>query len=308
MSRMPLLFAFPGQGVQYEGMLRAMLERTPESRVVFDEVGAALEKDVLGLDTAEALEDSEAVQICLLTAGVASSRLLESRGIVPAMTAGLSIGAFGAAVAAGVLDLGDAARLVAKRGRLMQDAYPSGYGMMAVGGLTEYEVADAVEDMEGLYVANVNAERQIVLSGTWEVLERAAALLVARGATFAKKLRISVPSHCPLLQEASDQFAEAMADVVFRRPKVPYLSGSNARVLWDPARISDDLLRNMMRPTHWADAVRAAHERGIQFMVEMLPGKVLTGLSASVFEDASALEEHGPDRMAARLGHLARYD
>jgi len=137
---MSVLFTFPGQGAQKPGMLHT-LPAHPETARTLAEASAALGRDVLALDSADALRSTVAVQLSLLVAGVAMARVLAAHGAVPRMVAGLSIGAWPAAVVAGVLEFADAVRLVELRARLMEDAYPSGYGMTAIGGLTRQQLA-----------------------------------------------------------------------------------------------------------------------------------------------------------------------
>ena len=134
---MTVLFTFPGQGAQKPGMLHTLPDH-PETARTLAEATAALGRDVLALDDAAALRSTVAVQLVLLVAGVAFARVLAAEGAAPGMVAGLSIGAWPAAVVAGVLDFADAVRLVELRARLMEDAYPSGYGMTAIGVLYGY--------------------------------------------------------------------------------------------------------------------------------------------------------------------------
>ena len=136
---MSILFMFPGQGSQNAGMLHA-LPQDPAVARTMEEAGDALNVDPLGLDTEQALGSTVATQLCLAIAGVAAARALIRQDAAPDMVAGLSIGAWPAAVAAGVMDFGDALRLVRLRGQLMEDAYPSGYGMAAIVGLDEPQV------------------------------------------------------------------------------------------------------------------------------------------------------------------------
>ena len=131
---MSSLFAFPGQGAQKPGMLHRLPDE-PQIAAALAEAGEVLGEDALALDSAEALQSTRAVQLCLLIAGVAGARLLMRDGLRPDYVAGLSIGAYPAAVTAGALAFADAVRLVALRGELMQRAYPQGYGMTALSGL-----------------------------------------------------------------------------------------------------------------------------------------------------------------------------
>ncbi len=145
---MSTLWAFPGQGAQQPGMLHGLPD-APAVRACLEEAGAVLGEQVLALDSAEALRETRAVQLCLLIAGVACARLLIQRGHRPDYVAGLSIGAYAAAVIAESLDFADALRLVALRGELMQRAYPSGYGMSAILGLDQRTLEGLLGEAEG---------------------------------------------------------------------------------------------------------------------------------------------------------------
>ena len=166
---MSTLFQFPGQGAQRPDMLHALPDDA-EIRRTLAEAAEVLDTDPLSLDSAQTLEHTRAVQLCLLIAGVATARLLLSRGPVPQLVAGLSIGAYAAAVVADALDFADSLRLVARRGELMQAAYPSGYGMLAILGLGRGAVEKLVSDHQRpdapLYLANANAEQQYVVAGS----------------------------------------------------------------------------------------------------------------------------------------------
>ncbi len=162
---MSVLFAYPGQGAQRPGMLAALPDEPPV-RACLEQAADCLGQAPAELESAEALRGTRAVQLCLLIAGVAASRLLETRGHRPGLVAGLSIGAYPAAVVAGALDFDDALRLVALRGELMQAAWPEGYGMSAILGLEQAQLEALIlavrREHPPLYLANVNAERQLV--------------------------------------------------------------------------------------------------------------------------------------------------
>lgn len=279
---MSVLFTFPGQGAQKPGMLHTLLPH-PETVRTLDEATAALDRDVLLLDSAAALRSTVAVQLALLVAGVAMARVLAAHGALPAMVAGLSIGAWPAAVVAGVLEFTDAMRLVELRARLMEDAYPAGYGMTAVGGLTRQQLEPLLARVHGpdtpVYLANLNAPRQLVVAGSAPALDAVAALALAHGAHRAERLAVPVPSHCPLLDEQARTLACACDQVARRRPRITYISSSAARALFDGDRIVADLAANMARPVLWADTSRHAWERGARTALEMPSGTVLTRLA-----------------------------
>jgi len=289
---MSVLFTFPGQGAQKPAMLHALPEH-PEAARTLAEASQALGRDVLALDTAEALRSTVAVQLCLLVAAVAMARVLAAHGARPQMVAGLSIGAWPAAVVAGVLAFADAVRLVELRGRLMEDAYPSGYGMTAIGGLTRQQVAPLVARVHGpaspVYLANLNGQRQVVIAGSDAALQAVAALALEHGAQRAERLAVAVPSHCELLDAQARALADALAHVTLARPRIGFISSSQARMLFDAGRIGADLAANMARPVLWADTVRHAWERGARLAVEMPTGSVLTKLTAPEWPDGAAL-------------------
>lgn len=285
---MSSLLVFPGQGAQQPGMLH----RLPRDTV--DEASAVLGEDVLLLDAAQALKSTRAVQLCLLIAGVAASRQLS---MAPDYVAGLSIGAYPAAVVAGALDFGDALHLVSLRGELMQQAYPQGYGMTAIIGLdlstVESLLAQVHRTDTPVYLANINADNQVVIAGSDAAMKAVAELAKGCGAGLAKRLAVSVPSHCPLLDGPADTLAKAFAKVQLRTPSLGYLSGSRARPVIDPDALRDDLAFNMCRVVDWRGTVQSAYERGVRLQIELPPGAVLTGLARRVFEQGSVIAFDG---------------
>ena len=293
---MSVLFTFPGQGAQKPGMLHA-LPSHPETARTLEQAAAALGRDVGTLDSETALRSTVAVQLCLLVAGIAMARVLAAHDAQPQMVAGLSIGAWPAAVTAGVLDFSDALRLVELRARLMEDAYPSGYGMTAIGGLTRQQLEPLVMQVHGpaapVYLANLNAPRQIVIAGAEAAMDAVAALALEHGAQRAERLAVAVPSHCELFDDQARTLACAMEQVPLGRPRITYISSSAARALFDGRRIGADLAANMAHPVLWADTVRHAWERGARLALEMPSGSVLTKLTAPEFPDGVALSCEG---------------
>jgi malonate decarboxylase epsilon subunit len=282
------LLVFPGQGAQQPGML----QRLP--RETLNEASNVLGEDVLLLDSAKALQSTRAVQLCLLIAGVAASRQLS---MTPDYVAGLSIGAYPAAVVAGVLSFSDALHLVSLRGELMQQAYPQGYGMTAIIGLdlatVEALLARVHSAETPVYLANINADNQVVIAGSDAAMKAVAELAKGCGAGLAKRLAVSVPSHCPLLEAPAQRLAKAFARVPLQTPKMGYLSGSRARPLIKPEALRDDLAFNMCRIVDWRGTVQSAYERGVRLQIELPPGAVLTGLARRVFEQGTVIAFDG---------------
>ncbi|EJM71731.1 malonate decarboxylase subunit epsilon [Pseudomonas sp. GM55] len=285
---MSSLLVFPGQGAQQPGMLA----RLPRETLI--EASDLLGEDVMQLDSAEALLSTRAVQLCLLIAGVAASRQL---GMSPDYVAGLSIGAYPAAVVAGALSFSDALHLVSLRGELMQQAYPQGYGMTAIIGLDLATVDGILARVNSagmpVYLANINADNQVVIAGSDAAMKAVAELARGCGAGLAKRLAVSVPSHCPLLEAPAQRLADAFANVPLQTPKTGYLSGSRARPLIKPEALRDDLAFNMCRIVDWRGTVQSAYERGVRLQIELPPGAVLTGLARRVFEQGTVIAFDG---------------
>ncbi|TKI05026.1 malonate decarboxylase subunit epsilon [Martelella alba] len=289
---MKILLTFPGQGAQTPGMLHRLPE-DEESLRLLECASDVLGKPALDLDDAQALRSTRAVQLCLYIAGVIHARRLLRAGVVADYTSGLSIGAFPAAVVAGALDYEAGLRLVALRGELMERAYPAGYGLSAITGLSRVMLEGMISRVHGpdrpVYLANLNADDQFVIAGSEPAMAEVCEQAMAQGAARAQRLAVAVPSHCALLDKPAEALAEAFASVELRRPTLNYLSGSTGRVLVQPKRIAEDLAMNMARPVHWQDAMLSAYQRDVRLAIEMPPGAVLTGLTKRVMEQGEAV-------------------
>jgi malonate decarboxylase epsilon subunit len=273
-----------------------MLHSLPNHQAVthtLDEAASILGSDVLKLDAEAALRSTVQVQLALLISGVAISRLLESEGAHPDIVGGLSVGAFGAAVAAKVLPFDAALRVVRLRGELMEGAYPKGYGMAAIVGLSEVQVAAIVHKIHAsdspLFLASVNAPRQIVLAGADGALKTAGEQACLAGATRVTRLQVGVPSHCELLQKEAERLARAMAGVELSPPEALYIDNRGGRELRSAESICEDLATNMAHPVRWHDGTGVMYERGVRLFVELPPGRVLTALIVTAFPDVRAV-------------------
>lgn len=310
---MSSLLVFPGQGAQQPGMLQR-LPPSPETRACLQEACEVLGEDVLTLDSPQALASTRAVQLCLLIAGVASARTLLQAPLRADYVAGLSIGAYPAAVVAGALGFADALRLVRLRGELMQQAYPQGYGMTALIGLdlatVEGLLAQVHSPQTPVYLANINADSQVVIAGSDAAMQAVAELARGCGVGVAKRLAVSVPSHCPLLEQPAQTLAAAFAEVPLQMPVLGYLSGSRARPLRTLEQLRDDLAFNMCRVVDWRGTVQSAYERGVRLQIELPPGAVLTGLARRVFAQGTVIAFDGArlDTLQALLREEGRRD
>jgi malonate decarboxylase epsilon subunit len=287
-----IAYLFPGQGAQTSGFLHRLPEH-PAVSATLEEAATVLGMDVMSLDSAAALASTVAVQISLLIAGVAVMRALAHEGLVVDAAAGLSVGAFGAAVACGALRFSDALPLVKLRGECMERAYPSGYGMASIIGLDEQQVAAIVERVGGagaqIYIANVNAPMQIVVSGADPALDAAVEKARQSGARRAERMAVTVPSHCPLLDAVAGRLAAAMAAIEMHDPQRPYVSNRRARVVQDAEGVRDDLIHNVANAVRWHDSVTLLYELDVRLFIEPPPGKVLSKLAQQAFSDARAV-------------------
>lgn len=284
---------FPGQGSQSPGFLHR-LPAHPVVDATLAEASEVLSVDVLTLDTQQALRLNIAVQIGLVVAGVATARRLADAGFDIELSAGLSVGAYAAAVTCGALSFPDALRLVKKRAEVMENASPTGYGLAAIDGLTEQQIETLANDSssdaaEHVYIGNVNAPRQIVVAGSDAALAAFAARALAAGAHRAKRLAVSVPSHCELLAAAADELVDFAAGMPFQAPRAVYIGNRSARALRSPEAIRADLATNMRYTVRWFDALTAMIELGATVLVEAPPGQVLTSIATAAYPGVTAL-------------------
>src|SRR5580700_9658458 len=280
-----------GQGSQQLRMLHDLV-RHPAVDETLSEVSAVLDLDVLTLDTPEGLQSAVSVQLAILTAGVATARVLQRRGFAPLVVAGLSVGAFSAAVAADSISLSDAVGLVRSRAEQMQQLFPVGYGLSAIVGLTEAQVAklvDAVNTKEHpVFVGNINAPRQIVIAGSNEGMEQVLEKARSRGARKAEQLDVLVPSHCSLLQPVADSLRNQLQSISVRDPKPIYLANVDARAVRSAQGVAKDLADNIAHGVRWHDATTVACELGCELLLEVPPGHVLTDLARENLQGVQA--------------------
>ncbi|MDF2418439.1 malonate decarboxylase subunit epsilon [Acinetobacter beijerinckii] len=288
---MSTIWVYPGQGAQKINMLHDLPKHALVNQYL-EQASDVLKENVMLLDQVDALKSTYAVQLCLYIAGVISSALLREQGLQPKYVAGLSIGAWAAATVANVIRFEDGLTLVAKRAELMQQAYPNGYGMTAIIGADRFQVeswiAKVASDGQEVFIANLNAENQVVISGSFEAMQLVAKYANQSGA-ISKKIEISVPSHCMLLEKQAQQLACLAKGFNSQQPTIRYLSGTSARLLRTNTQIIDDIVFNMSRTVDWQSTVQVAWERGVRLQIEALPGTVLTGLARKVFKEGTVL-------------------
>ncbi|HIF9338466.1 TPA: ACP S-malonyltransferase [Photobacterium damselae] len=281
---------FPGQGSQAVGMLAELAEQFPIVQATFAEASEVLGYDLWALvqnGPAEDLNQTHRTQPALLTASVAIWRVWQEKGgEQPTVLAGHSLGEYSALVCAGVIDFKEAVKLVELRGQLMQEAVPAGVGAMsAIIGLDNDAIAkacaDAAEDQVCSPV-NFNSPGQVVIAGNKEAVDRANALCKEAGAKRALLLPVSVPSHCELMKPAADKLAVALENMTFNTPAISVINNADVATETDPAAIKLALVKQLYGPVRWTESVERMAAEGIEELLEMGPGKVLTGLTKRI--------------------------
>lgn len=300
---------FPGQGSQTVGMLAELATEYPIVTETF-----AQASDVLGYDLwqltqqgpVEELNKTWQTQPALLTASVAIWRVWQQQGgKQPSLMSGHSLGEYSALVCAGVLDFQQAVRLVELRGKLMQEAVPEGTGAMyAIIGLDNEAIAKACEtSAQGQVVSpvNFNSPGQVVIAGNKEAVERAGAACKAAGAKRALPLPVSVPSHCALMEPAAKKLAAALESVDIHTPLIPVVNNVDASIETTPEAIRSALVRQLYRPVRWTECVEFIASQGVESLLEVGPGKVLTGLTKRIVDTLTAAAVNDPASLSAAL-------
>jgi [acyl-carrier-protein] S-malonyltransferase len=245
----------------------------------------------------------------VLTASVAAAAACAERGLMPGLAAGHSLGEYSALVVAGALRLVDALRVVRRRGELMQAAVPVGTGAMAaimgVGfSVVEHVCAEAAQG-EVVQIANLNSEQQIVIAGHRAAVERAVALARERGGRKSVLLPVSAPFHCALMAPAAEGLAGELARVTVADPAIPVVRNVDGGVTRRADEVVPFLLRQVASPVRWTDCVQRLAAEGATAFVEVGPGRVLSGLTRRIVEDARVVAVEDPAGLDKALAALA---
>ncbi len=296
MSMSEFAMVFPGQGSQDLGMLADLATAFPAVEQTFAEASDVLGYDLWALvqqGPEEELNKTWQTQPALLAASVAIWRVWQEKGgKAPSLMAGHSLGEYSALVCAGVIDFKQAIRLVELRGKLMQEAVPEGIGAMYVIIGLDNESIDRVckEAAQGQIVSpvNFNSHGQVVIAGEKEAVERAGDACKAAGAKRALPLAVSVPSHCALMKPAADKLAVVLEGIEFSHPQFPVINNVDVKIEQSAEAIRDALVRQLYNPVRWTDTVEFIAGQGIGQLLEIGPGKVLTGLNKRIVNTLSA--------------------
>ena len=273
-------FLFPGQGVQKCGMGKDFYENSSQAANLFEKASEALGLDMKALCFEEnaRLDQTEYTQAALVTTYLAMCRELESRGVKPDITAGLSLGEYAAIAVAGAMSDLDAIRLVRKRGMLMQNTVPAGEGAMcAILALDEKKIEEVLNEIPDVTIANYNCPGQIVITGKTAAVEMAAARLKEIGARRTLMLNVSGPFHSPMLEPAGAALRQELEQVTFQKLQIPYVTNVNACEITDASEITELLVRQMYSPVRWMQSMEYMLKSGVDTFVEIGPGKTLEG-------------------------------
>lgn len=285
-------FIFPGQGAQYIGMGKDFYEQILVSKEVFE-----LASNVSGLDVAalcfeenDKINITEYTQIAMLAMEVAILKAIEERGYKPDVTAGLSLGEYGAITAAGVMSAEDVFKVVRKRGIYMQEAVPEGGAMVAVLGLDTAVIEEVCAKTEGVIsIANYNCPGQIVITGESDAAERAVQALKEAGAKRCVPLNVSGPFHSCMLEDAGEKLGQVLNQATVCDIRIPYLSNVTADYVMDKEQVKPLLVRQVSSPVRWQQSVERMIADGVDIFVEIGPGKTLSGFMRRINKEVKTL-------------------
>lgn len=275
-------FLFAGQGAQTVGMARDLYDHYSCVRETFDQASELLGYDIRSLidHDQDKLHQTRYTQPAILTTSIAIYRILQAKGIKPDIVAGLSLGEYSALVAAGALDFETALKLVAKRGQLMEEAAPAGSGkMVAIMNADVALIEQACQEASSLGVvspANYNTPQQIVIGGQVEAVDKAVAILKEAGVKRMIPLQVSGPFHTALLQPASQALAAVLKDITFDAFSIPLVGNTEASIM-SKETIPSLLARQVMEPVRFYESIEAIKVFGVEQVIEIGPGKVLSG-------------------------------
>lgn len=280
-----IAFIYPGQGAQVCGMGQDFYEQTEIGKQVFD-----LASEILGFSVPELcftendlLDITEYTQAAMVTTSIAMTKVLESKGIKPDVTAGLSLGEYCALYAAGVMNEKDAIATVRQRGILMQKEVPVGLGAMAaVLAMDASAIESVIADIDGVQIANYNCPGQIVISGKKEAVETACEKLKEAGAKRTVMLNVSGPFHSKMLTGAGEKLGEVLAGVEVHTPVIPYVANVTAAYVTDADEVKPLLEKQVSSSVRWQQSVEAMLADGVDTFVEIGPGKTLAGFMKKI--------------------------
>jgi len=286
---------FPGQGSQSAGMLSELAENFNIVKEVFQEASDTLCFDLWNMCQSDhdSLNQTVNTQPAMLTAGYATFSVLKGEcDLMPHSYAGHSLGEYTALVAAGSIKFSDAIKLVRKRAELMQDAVPAGTGgMAAIIGLSDEEVINVCLSYEGEGViepVNFNSPGQVVVAGSKEAVDEICKSMKEAGAKRAVPLQVSVPSHCSLMNSASDKFSAFVNEIDIQLPNISVIHNVGAVSADSADQVREYLIDQIKKPVLWTQTISNMSNLGVEKIIECGPGKVLAGLTRRINKNLSS--------------------
>jgi [acyl-carrier-protein] S-malonyltransferase len=283
-------YVFPGQGSQFPGMGKAIVEQSETAKKLVEQANTELGFDLAAImfsGTEEELRRTDVTQPAIFLHSMLAYTTLNN--LQPTMVAGHSLGEFSALVAAGVLSFADGLRLVAARANAMQKACELEPGTMAaVLGLDDQKVETICSSITDIVVpANYNCPGQLVISGSVVGIEKACIALKEAGAKRALVLPVGGAFHSPLMKAAEEELQGAIQSITFNAPSCPVYQNVVAMPVTDPATIKQNLINQLTGPVKWTQSVQAMVADGATEFTEVGPGKVLQGLIQKIKKEVS---------------------
>ena len=291
-----IAFVFPGQGSQKIGMGKDLVENYPEAKILLNRANEALKEERVDIGKIcfegpeEELKNTVNAQPAILTISTILYKLLRKNKIKPSVVAGHSLGEYSALVASSAIKFEDAVKLVRKRGEYMQSATPAGTGsMLAIIGLEKDEISkmcEKINDIGIVEIANHNSPTQIVVSGEIKALKKLSVMAKEKGARRVIPLKVSAPFHSSFMETAKENLARYLEKVKINNPKIPISCNVSANYVRNKEEVRSALIKQMTHPVKWVDTITKMNSEGINYFIEIGPGKVLKGLIKQIIPES----------------------